>query len=85
VSPFRIVMSLNIDYSAATSTSVERVFSQGRHLLHFTRNRLGPLSIRAYLCLGSWSRHNMLRTEDLLSAVRIKKRKRANSSSETEK
>ncbi|KAG2128389.1 hypothetical protein BD769DRAFT_1457161, partial [Suillus cothurnatus] len=29
----------------STSTAVEHVFSQGRHLLHFTRNRLCPSSI----------------------------------------
>jgi hypothetical protein len=69
----------------ATSTAVERVFSQGRHLLHFTRNRLSPSSIRAYLCLGSWGRHGMLRTEDVLAAVRSRKRKRAHSVSEDEK
>jgi hypothetical protein len=60
----------------ATSTGVERIFSQGRHLLHFTRNRLAPHSICAHLCLGSWARHDMLRWEDLLAAVKSKKRKR---------
>lgn len=60
----------------ATSTAVERVFSQGRHLLHFTRNRLSPLSICAHLCLGSWGWHDLLLMEDLLSAVKSRKRKR---------
>ncbi|KAG2156813.1 uncharacterized protein EDB93DRAFT_1056013, partial [Suillus bovinus] len=32
---------------------VEHVFSQGWHLLCFTRNLLSPSSTRAFLCLGS--------------------------------
>src|ERR1700692_2300957 len=32
----------------ATSTAVERLFSQGRQLLHFTRNRLSPSMIHAF-------------------------------------
>jgi hAT family protein len=68
----------------ATSTAVERVFSQGRHLLYFTRNRLTPRSIRAHLCLGSWARHDMLRWEDLLAAM-TSKRKREHSLSSDDK
>lgn len=62
----------------ATSTAVERVFSQGRHLLHHTRNRLSPASIRAHLCLGSWGRHDLLLMDDQVAAVKpsmVKKRK----------
>ncbi|KAG1807464.1 uncharacterized protein BJ212DRAFT_1281980 [Suillus subaureus] len=33
----------------ATSTAVERVFSQGRRLIHFTRHRLVLSTIRASL------------------------------------
>jgi hypothetical protein len=44
----------------ATSTAVERVFSQGRHLLHFTQNRLSLSSTRAFLCLGSWLRCDLV-------------------------
>jgi hypothetical protein len=62
---------------AATSTAVERLFSQGRQLLHFTRNRLSPSAIRAQLCLGSWGRHDMVRLEDVLDAVVPKKQKRS--------
>lgn len=54
----------------ATSTAVERVFSQGRQVLHFTRNGLSSQSLREFLCLGSWSRHNMVLISDLLHAVR---------------
>jgi hypothetical protein len=42
-------------------------------------NRLIPSSIRAYLCLGSWGCHDMLRKEDLLAAIKCKKRKRVDS------
>lgn len=61
----------------ATSTAVERVFSQGRHLLHFTRNRLSPASIRAIMCLGDWSRRNLVSNKDVVDAiVNNRKRKR---------
>ncbi|KAJ7483739.1 hypothetical protein B0H11DRAFT_1640260, partial [Mycena galericulata] len=50
----------------ATSTSVERLFSMGRHLLHFTRNRLSAESIRAYLCLGDWGRRNLIDMNDIM-------------------
>ena len=60
----------------ATSTEVERVFSQGQQLLHFTCSQLAPSSIRAYMCLGSWSRHDLLLMGDMLSVLRVK-RKRA--------
>ncbi|GBE82247.1 hypothetical protein SCP_0406310 [Sparassis crispa] len=67
-----------LDYLSipATFTAVERVFSQGRQLLHFTHNRLAPLTIRASLCLGSWARSDLLRMEDLIAAVTPKKCKR---------
>ena len=70
-----------IDHSChlATSTAVERVFSQGRHLLPFTRNRLSAASTRALMCLGSWGRADLLHITDLVEAMgtRRKKRKRA--------
>ena len=54
----------------ATSTAVEHVFLQGRQLLSFTRNRLHPSSIRAFLCLGSWGRNDLILFEDVLAAVK---------------
>ncbi|KAG0703581.1 hypothetical protein DFH29DRAFT_803320, partial [Suillus ampliporus] len=52
---------------------------QGRHLLHFTRNRLSPSSTRAFLCLGSWLRCDLVVPEDLIKIVKSpKKRKREN-------
>ncbi|GBE81312.1 hypothetical protein SCP_0310390 [Sparassis crispa] len=66
-------MALNYLSVPATSTAVERAFSQGRQLLHFTRNRLSPKSIRAALCLGSWGRSELLHIADLIAAVNTKK------------
>src|SRR5258708_586280 len=60
----------------ATSTAVGHVFSQGRHLLRFTCNRLKPHTIHVHLCLNSWGRQNMLRWKDVHQAVRSKKQKR---------
>jgi hypothetical protein len=69
----------------ATSTAVERVFSQGRQLLSFTRNRLNASSICAYLCLGSWGSHDLIFFEDIMSAVRgNSKRKWEDSDSDVE-
>jgi hypothetical protein len=59
----------------ATSTAVERAFSQGRHLLCFTRNRLSASNIQAQLCLGSWGRCDLLLMTDLIQAVNVKKRR----------
>ena len=49
--------------------AVKWVFSQGRQLLHFTRNRLSPLTLRAHLCLGSWSRLDLIQMSDLVKAM----------------
>ncbi|KIN96071.1 hypothetical protein M404DRAFT_1007026 [Pisolithus tinctorius Marx 270] len=66
-----------LDYLSvpATSTAVERVFSQGRQLLHFTRNRLSGNSVRAFLCLGSWMRHDVVSPEDLIAIIRQKRKR----------
>jgi hypothetical protein len=63
----------------ATSTAVERVFSKGRHLLPFTRNRLSPSSICAYLCLGLWACQGLVTVEDFLKAIKMKTSKRKRS------
>ena len=68
-----------LDYLSVppTSTAVERVFSLGRGLLQYTRNRLSPASICAYLCLGDWCRNGLVSIDKLVAAVNDKKRKRA--------
>lgn len=53
----------------ATSTSVERVFSKGRQLLSFMRNSLSGAAVRAYLCLGSWCRNDLITIKDIASDI----------------
>jgi hypothetical protein len=55
---------------SATSTAVERVFSQGRQLLHFTRNRLSGKSIQALMCFGDWSWRDLVQMSDIVDAIR---------------
>ena len=61
---------LLIVFLVATSTAVKRVFSQGCQLLSFTQNHLHASSIRAFLCLGSWGRNDLIFFEDVLAAVK---------------
>lgn len=44
---------------------MERVFSGGRIVLSHVRNALSPASTRALLCLGQWSRLDLVRDNDL--------------------
>jgi len=67
-------MKLTLILHLATSTAVERVFSQGCHLLPFTRNSLSPSSIRAFLCFGSWSRCGLVVFDDVVAAVSMNNR-----------
>jgi hypothetical protein len=68
---------LDLTLRLATSTAIEHVFSWGWQLLHFTCNRLSTSSIWAYLCLGLWAQHDLLLMENLLDAIKLKKRKQA--------
>lgn len=56
-------------HPAATSVDVERVFSRGRNLLPYNRNRLSTQSIRALLCLGEWSRAGFVKDKDILKVT----------------
>ena len=71
--------------TVATSTAVERLFSQGRQLLHFTRNRLSPSMIRSFLCFGDWGRKDIVDMDDIVMGIRQARlgRKRPLSDSET--
>jgi len=60
----------------ATSTAVKRVFSQGRHILHFTQNQLSPSAIHAYLCLGSWACHGLVTTSDFVKAIQSESKRK---------
>ena len=53
----------------ATSVAVERVFSQGRLLLPYVRNRLSSESTRALLCLGDWSPRGLVKDSDIKGAA----------------
>ncbi|KAG2040520.1 hypothetical protein BDR03DRAFT_128986 [Suillus americanus] len=56
------------------STAVKRVFLQGRQLLHFIRNRLGPSTISSFLC-----RLDLPAMEDLLASGSKTEAKRSRS------
>ncbi|KAG6807412.1 hypothetical protein H0H92_007644 [Tricholoma furcatifolium] len=56
--------------TVSTSTAVKRVFSQGRQLLYYTRNRLSPASIRALMCLGHWSRKDLVTSAEVVEAIK---------------
>ncbi|KIK86582.1 hypothetical protein PAXRUDRAFT_152568, partial [Paxillus rubicundulus Ve08.2h10] len=43
--------------------------------VHFTHNRFSPRSVQAFLCLGSWVRHNMIPSDVLAAVVQSKKAK----------
>ena len=48
---------------------VERVFSKGRLCLSHVRNRLSAQTTRALLCVGEWSRLDLVAADDLNSAA----------------
>ena len=52
-----------------SSVDVERVFSQGRLLLPYVRNRLSSASTRALLCIGDWSRRGLLKDAVIKTAA----------------
>jgi hypothetical protein len=60
--------------SSGTSTAVEHVFSKGQQLLLYTRNRLSPASIHSLLCIGDWSRKDLVHMPDLVEAIGGKKK-----------
>ena len=47
---------------------VERVFSRGRLILPYVRNRLSAQSTRAQLCVGNWSLRGYIHDSDVLAA-----------------
>ena len=53
-----------------TSVAVERLFSKGRIFISYLRNGLSAASIRALLCLNSWSTLGFIKDEDILSVTR---------------
>jgi hypothetical protein len=55
----------------ATSVSVERVFSKGRLVISHIRNRLSGQSTRALLCLGAWTKQNLVKNSDLIEVSKL--------------
>lgn len=55
----------------ATSVDVERVFSKGRLILSYVRNRLSVDSTRAILCLGAWSKLDLISKDDIIHAANL--------------
>ena len=53
----------------ATSTDVERVFSQGRIVLSHVRNRLSSESTQALMCLGNWSLLGFVKDKDIYAVT----------------
>ena len=72
---FQISFHLAHLWYIATSTAVECVFSAGRHLLPFTQNRLSGKSVCQFLCLGDWSRKDLIKTGDIVQAIQAKIKK----------
>jgi hypothetical protein len=64
------LLKLTIKFTA-TSTDVERVFSQGRLLLSHIRNRLSSQSICALMCLGNWSQLGLVKDKDIYAATML--------------
>ena len=54
---------------AFMDVGVERVFSQGRHLLSHIHSRLSVQTTRALLCLGVWSQLGFITDSDVRAAV----------------
>jgi len=55
--------------SIATTVDVERVFSRGRLVLPYVRNRLAVQSTRASLCVGLWSSQGLVKDADIRASL----------------
>jgi hypothetical protein len=62
---------LDLTNPIATSVDVERVFSKGRLVLSHVRNGLSVQSTRALMCLGAWSRMDLVKDKDVMEAARL--------------
>ena len=74
----------DVDSGSFHGSSEEPGPEPTRQLLSFTRNRLSAQSIRAFLCLGSWARHDLLFDEDLVAAVKENSKRKRKPESEVE-
>lgn len=55
----------------ATSISVEHLFSIGRLLLPYVRNRMRSQTTRSLLCLRSWIEEGLVRRTDSKAAAQL--------------
>lgn len=62
---------LHFIFFLATSVDVERVFSTGRIILSHLRNRLSVQSIRALMCVGTWSKMGFVKTSDITDVTML--------------
>lgn len=53
-----------------SSTGVEHLFSQGHHVISFSRNQLNEDTICALMCMGDWSQKNVIVPDDLVLTLR---------------
>jgi len=58
--------------SPASSTDIERIFSRGRDLLDYRRNRLTAESMRALLCLRDWIRNGIIAIDEITEFLAAK-------------
>ena len=86
---YLLVLKFQLIIFKATSTTVERLFSQGLQLLHFTRNRMLPTMIHAFLCQGDWGKRDLIDMLEIVAVIRTsrlgKKHARSNSQSSESK
>ncbi|KAF5347520.1 hypothetical protein D9758_014517 [Tetrapyrgos nigripes] len=70
---FPTLYRMGLDYLIipATSTDVERVFSRGRFLLPYVRNRLSADTTRALMCLRQWSLMGLIQDEDVMTVAKL--------------
>ncbi|KAF5332308.1 hypothetical protein D9758_018513 [Tetrapyrgos nigripes] len=70
---FPTLYRMGLDYLTipATSTDVERVFSRGRFLLPYVRNRLSADTTRALMCLRQWSLMGLIQDEDVMTVAKL--------------
>ena len=65
VLPSSMIFPFDLLSQTATSTDVERIFSQGRLVLSHVCNRLSVQSTRALMCLGEWSLLGLVKSKDI--------------------
>ncbi|KAG9310705.1 hypothetical protein JVU11DRAFT_9300 [Chiua virens] len=81
--PFCYPLSSRAQAHFVTELSWSPSPCHGCQLLHFTRNRFTGRPVREFLCLGSWTHHNLVTLDEILVAIRQEKRKRDESGAAT--